>query len=83
MNTKHPLQAYRECQNLTQEGLAAILGVSNQLISHIETGRRPVTPENAVHWEELLGRQLTRYELRPDLFGRRAIDHGPDHRHSA
>lgn len=51
----HPLKKYREEHGLTQGQLAEILGVSDATVTHIENGRRRVTPERAVDWEERTG----------------------------
>lgn len=61
-----PLLSYRQRNHLTQEELADILGVSRALISLIETGARPITPENARDWEPLLG--MPRKQLCPEIF---------------
>lgn len=63
---ENPIKTYRERKQLSRKDLAKILDVSRQLISHIENGRRQITPENAVKWEKLIG--LSRQEMRPDMF---------------
>ncbi len=67
MNTDHPLKAYRIQHKLTQGQLALVLGVSDAMITHIENGRRPVTPKNAIEWESRIG--LSRALLCPEIFG--------------
>lgn len=52
---KHPLQAYREAQELTQKGLADVLGCSQSLVALIESGERGVSKANAETWEEKTG----------------------------
>jgi transcriptional regulator with XRE-family HTH domain len=52
---------------MTQEQLADLLGVSVALITHIETGKRLVTPENAIVWEKKTG--ISRVRLCPEIFG--------------
>ena len=64
----NPLIAYREAKKLTQQELADLLGVSRGLVSLIETEGRPITPENAVEWESILG--IPREKLCPDVFKR-------------
>lgn len=44
-----------------------MLGVSDATITHIETGKRRVTPANAIAWEGVTG--ISRAELCPDIFG--------------
>lgn len=51
----HPLKKYREEHGLTQAKLASLLGVSDATVTHIENGRRRVTPERAIDWEEKTG----------------------------
>jgi transcriptional regulator with XRE-family HTH domain len=68
MNTDHPLKAYRIQHKLTQGQLASVLGVSDAMITHIENGRRPVTPKNAIEWEGRIG--LSRSLLCPEIFGK-------------
>lgn len=63
----HPLREYRSEHGLTQGQLAAILGVSDATITHIETGRRRITPENAREWEVKLS--LSKAVLCPEIFG--------------
>lgn len=63
----HPLQIYREQNDLSQEDLAGKLGVSRQLIGLIEAGKRSVTPENAKEWELLI--PVSKEALCPDIFG--------------
>lgn len=47
--------------------MAELLGVTVGMISHIETGRRNMSPQNANKWSVLLG--VSREALRPDIFG--------------
>ncbi|WP_080310425.1 helix-turn-helix domain-containing protein [Burkholderia pseudomallei] len=62
----NPLERYREKHRLTRKRLAEILGVSVQLVGHIERGVRGISAENAIKWEDLLGED--RSFFRPDLF---------------
>jgi transcriptional regulator with XRE-family HTH domain len=57
---------YRKDHGLTQAQLGEILGVSDATITHIETGKRPVTPQNAIAWEEKIG--ISRAVLCPEIF---------------
>jgi transcriptional regulator with XRE-family HTH domain len=52
---KHPLEAFREERELSQQGLADLLGCSQSLVAHIEAGNREVTKDNAEKWEEVTG----------------------------
>lgn len=72
MNINNPIKDYRASKGWSLKRLADRLGVSVQLISHIENGRRQITAEKAVDWELRTGGEITRYELRPDLFDRRS-----------
>lgn len=67
MKTDHPLKSFRIERQMTQGQLAAILGVSDATITHIENGRRPVTPKNAIEWEAKIG--VSRELLCPEIFG--------------
>jgi transcriptional regulator with XRE-family HTH domain len=40
---------------MTQEEFAETLGISKQHLSHIENGRKVVSPERAARWASLLG----------------------------
>ncbi len=64
----HPLKQYRADHALTQGQLAEVLGVSDATITHIENGRRRVTPENAIEWEEKIG--IPRARLCPKVFAK-------------
>lgn len=64
------LRAFRQRNNLSQAELAEILKCSTGLVSHIETGKRPITPKKAKDWEPLLG--ISREKLCPEFFGKRA-----------
>lgn len=53
--------------------LAAAIGVSKQMVSHWFTGLREVSPEMCVEIERVTGGEVTRAELRPDIFGPLAV----------
>jgi len=49
--------------------LAGKLGVSRGLVSHWRRGRKVPTPIMAKRLEEVSGGQITRVDIRPDVFG--------------
>jgi DNA-binding XRE family transcriptional regulator len=49
------LRSIREGEALTQVALADTLGISKQHLSHIENGRKVVSPERAARWAARLG----------------------------
>ena len=49
------LRSIREEEALTQAELADTLGISKQHLSHIENGRKVVSPERAASWAARLG----------------------------
>lgn len=49
---KHPLQAYREANELTQQQMADLLGCSQSLVALIEGGDRQVSKAHAEAWEK-------------------------------
>lgn len=54
----------------TQKDLANALGLKSQSqVSQWVKGRRPVPPKWCIKIEEVTGGVVTRYELRPDVFG--------------
>lgn len=53
----------------TQSALAAHLGVSRQFINQLYNGTRQVPPKMVLDVERATGGNVTRYELRPDIFG--------------
>lgn len=65
------IQTYREKKGLTQAEFAAMLidpPASQGAVSHWETNRKAITAERAKQIEEATGREVTRHDLRPDLF---------------
>lgn len=49
------LRSIREGEAKTQTEFAQTLGISKQHLSHIENGRKAVSPERAARWALLLG----------------------------
>jgi DNA-binding transcriptional regulator YdaS (Cro superfamily) len=66
MNLKTYLQAN------TQTDLARRLGVTQGLVHQWVTGKTRITGERAVEIEKATDCQVTRQELRPDLFNQAA-----------
>lgn len=72
------LRDYLELEGNSQQKLADKLGVSQGLISqHLAwlAGKKKnaakITAERAIEYETATGGQVTRHDLRPDVFGRR------------
>jgi len=58
-----------------QEKLAQDLGLKTQgQISSWVTGRRPLPSKHCIKIEQLTNSQITRYELRPDVFGKSPVN---------
>ena len=72
-----PLQAIKKALDLigSQEVAAEKLGLKTQAqISSWITGRRPLPSKHCIKIEELTDQQITRYQLRPDVFGQAPDD---------
>lgn len=67
MSHQHPLRAYRDSNNLSQEELANRLGVSRQMVGLIEAGARAITAKRAKDWEVKTG--IPREVMCPEIFG--------------
>ena len=64
------LRSIREGEAMSQADFAGTLGVSKQHLSHIENGRKVVSPERAARWAALLGyaeSQFVRIALQDEL----------------
>lgn len=59
-----------------QRILADLLKVNPTLVSQWVTGRRPVAAQQCIAIEEATGGKVTRYQLRPDVFGAGPSDGG-------
>ena len=57
-----------EKHELSQEGFAKLVGVSQAMVSQWMTGARPVSAERAVVIEEKTEGKIRRHDLRPDIF---------------
>ncbi len=64
------LRSIREGEGQTQIEFARRLGISKQHLSHIENGRKIVSPERAARWAAILGyaeSQFVRLTLQDEL----------------
>ena len=68
MTMVHRLKLYRTENDLDLAEFAAMVGVSSSLISRIENGRVQIMPVVATAIEMATRGQVTRHELRPDLW---------------
>lgn len=64
------MREYRERKRISQDQLAALVGVSRQMVGLIEAGKRRIAAEDVAEWERQTG--IPRAKLRSDLFGRGA-----------
>lgn len=62
-----PIQ--RAISLLGPSGLAKAIGVAPQFVTALGKGDRPVPPGRCVAIEQATAGKVTRYELRPDVFG--------------
>ena len=63
------ISKYLETKGLSQEVFAKQIGVSQGLVWQWLGGRTRITAERAVELEKKTGGEITRYDLRPDIFG--------------
>ena len=64
------LRSIRGGEAMTQVQFAKTLGISKQHLSHIENGRKVVSPERAARWASVLGfaeSQFVRLALQDEL----------------
>lgn len=64
MENKHPLTVFREQRDLTQDELAALIGVKAPAVCKWEKGR--VSYGKVLDVERVTG--IPRHELRPDIY---------------
>jgi len=62
------LQTYLQNTETTQKELGARIGVSQGLVYQWLTGRTRITAERAIEIEKATSGQVTRKELRPEIF---------------
>jgi transcriptional regulator with XRE-family HTH domain len=67
-----PMNLTDYLQTTTQAEFAKRLGVTQGLVTHWVNGRTRITAERAVQIEQVTDGQVTRHELRPDIFGAHA-----------
>jgi DNA-binding transcriptional regulator YdaS (Cro superfamily) len=56
----------------TQTAMAEAIGATGPFVSQWMNGKRPVSPKYCLRIEKVTGGAVTRYELRPDIFGESA-----------
>jgi DNA-binding transcriptional regulator YdaS (Cro superfamily) len=67
--TTSPIQkAIASCDN-SKAIFARLVGVTPAMVWQWEKGRRPVPATRCVDIEQATGGTVTRYDLRPDVFG--------------
>ena len=66
------LPAYLEKHQLTQEQFAKKLGVSQGLVWQWLSGKQTITAERAVEIEKETDGEISKHDLRPDLWERAA-----------
>lgn len=71
------LKHYLRKAGKTQQEFATDLGVSQGLVSQWINAVTEITPEMAVRIEQATEGKVTRYKLRPDIFGKPAREIRP------
>lgn len=66
------LRTYRQQKGLSAADFAKSLGIAEVTLRSLENGTRVITAERAAEIEDKTGGEITRHDLRPDLFGERA-----------
>jgi DNA-binding transcriptional regulator YdaS (Cro superfamily) len=69
--SKH-IQAYIERHGLTQTEFAKRIGVDQSMVSQWVTHRRPISPEAAMKIEQKTNGEISKADLRADLWQRQA-----------
>lgn len=67
------IPAYLKKHELSQEQFATFLGVSQGLVWQWIAGKTRITAERAKEIERKTGGEITRHDLRPDIFERRRV----------
>lgn len=68
--TNQILRDYRQKRGLTCAELAALLGIAEPTVRSLENGNRTITAERAVDIERRTNGEITRHDLRSDLYPR-------------
>ena len=68
IETNQILRDYRQKRGLTCAEFAVLLGVAEPTARSLENGHRKITAERAVDIERRTKGEVTRQELRPDLY---------------
>lgn len=61
----------------TQKALADELGTDQSFVSQWVTGKRPVPPQFCREIERITAGKVTRYQLRPKVFGPQPVSEAP------
>lgn len=69
MTESHKTPIQRAIDLLGPSALAKAIGVTPQFITSLGGGERPVPPGRCIAIEAATDGRVTRYELRPDVFG--------------
>jgi len=64
------LKSYRAANNLSQSEMGALVGLSQTMISLIESGKRQIPADRCLSFEAATNGKLTRHMSRPDVFGK-------------
>lgn len=67
--THRLLRDYRTKHGLSCGEFAKKLGIAEPTMRSLENGTRPITPERAKEIEDATNGELTRPQLRPDIYG--------------
>lgn len=63
------IRSYLAAKQLSQDQFAKLAGVSQGLVWQWLNGRTTITAERAIALEKVTAGEVTRYDLRPDIFG--------------
>jgi len=63
------IRTFIEAEHISQEQFGKLVGVSQGLVWQWISGKTTVTAERALQIERATAGQVTRHDLRPDIFG--------------
>lgn len=63
-----PIRRYRHKNKVTQSALADLVGTSREYIARLEADDQSITADMAVRIEDATSGQVSRSDLRPDLW---------------